>query len=183
MNSLIKTVSVIVALSCSAAFADNDVKGNTALGDSGDFNNQQDSTYTNGDSVGGDQNTNYVTNQNTTTNTSSVQNGYGGPSNGYVTSTPVSPGQNTCVYGHGESISAAGIGISSGKVHIDEGCQKIRDESHRLNQLRQNVVMLNNLGLKDAAVSMACQDYSMRQSLRLSLPADVYNQLCKKFER
>ena len=171
MNSLIKTVSVMVALSCSAAFADNTINGTLGT------NTQTNNTYNN-DSA----DTVVYGTQHTSTSTTSVNNSQVTP-NGYVTSTPVTPGQNTCVYGHGESLSAAGIGISSGKVYVDEGCQKIRDEAHRLNQLRQNVTLMANIGLKDAAVSMMCQDYTMRQSLRLSLPEDVYNKLCKKFER
>ena len=189
MKALITSV-LVVALTSTAAVAQGTINGTL-----GTNTISTDTNNISGDNVAGDVNNNDIVNHNnnSTTNTSnnttnhnnstSVQNGYGGPSNGYVTSTPVSPGQNTCVYGHGEAFSAAGIGISSGKVFIDEGCQKIRDESHRLNQLRQNVTLMANIGLKDAAVSMMCQDYSMRQSLRLSLPKATYDKLCKKFER
>ena len=156
-----------------------EVTGNTALGDSGSFNNQEHGASYN--SVGGDNITGTV--EHSTTSTTHVNNTNGRAANGFVTAVPLTATNGTCLGSQGGGISAAGIGISTGKTVVDEDCNNRLNEAHKTNQLIQKTKLLESLGLQAAAISVSCQDLSIRIALKAALEPDVYNKLCKKYER
>ena len=93
----------------------------------------------------------------TTTNTT---NAYSGDTR--VTSQSYSPSmsamsQDLCIVGISGGISTFGLGVSGGTYRTDENCERIKLSK-----------VLNDLGMKVAAVSILCQDervfYAMEQS-------------------
>lgn len=93
----------------------------------------------------------------TTTNTT---NAYSGDTR--VTAPATAPGmsaysQDLCIVGYSAGVSTFGVGVSGGSYKSDENCERIKLSK-----------VLNDLGMKVAAVSILCQDprvfYAMEQS-------------------
>jgi len=97
---------------------------------------------------------------NTTSTTNNTTNAYSGDTR--VVSSATSPSmsamsQDLCVVGMSGGISTFGLGVSGGTYRTDENCERIKLSK-----------VLNDLGMKVAAVSILCQDprvfFAMEQS-------------------
>jgi hypothetical protein len=104
--------------------------------------------------------TTYETGSSSNTNTTNTTNAYSGDSR--VTSQSYAPSmsamsQDLCTVGISGGISTFGLGVSGGTYRTDENCERIKLSK-----------VLNDLGMKVAAVSILCQDervfYAMEQS-------------------
>ena len=103
---------------------------------------------------------NYSGGQTNTTTNSTNNNSYTGDTR--VTSQSSAPSmsamsQDLCVVGMSGGVSTFGLGLSGGTYRTDENCERIKLSK-----------VLNDLGMKVAAVSILCQDprvfYAMEQS-------------------
>jgi len=124
----------------------NDSGSNTTI--SGGYSQESTTTYASGSS------------SNTTSSTTNTTNAYSGDTR--VTSSATSPSmsamsQDLCVVGMSGGISTFGFGVSGGTYRTDENCERIKLSK-----------VLNDLGMKVAAVSILCQDprvfFAMEQS-------------------
>ena len=115
---------------------------------SGGYSQESTTTYESGSS------------SNTTSTTNNTTNAYSGDTR--VTSSSSAPSmsamsQDLCVVGMSGGISTFGVGVSGGTYRTDENCERIKLSK-----------VLNDLGLKVAAVSILCQDprvfFAMEQS-------------------
>jgi len=115
---------------------------------SGGYSQESTTTYENGSS------------SNTTSTTNNTTNAYSGDTR--VTSSASSPSmsamsQDLCVVGMSAGVSTFGLGVSGGTYRTDENCERIKLSK-----------VLNDLGMKVAAVSILCQDprvfFAMEQS-------------------
>ena len=97
---------------------------------------------------------------NTTSTTNNTTNAYSGDTR--VVSSATSPSmsamsQDLCVVGMSGGVSTFGFGVSGGTYRTDENCERIKLSK-----------VLNDLGMKVAAVSILCQDprvfFAMEQS-------------------
>jgi len=97
---------------------------------------------------------------NTTSTTNNTTNAYSGDTR--VTSSSSAPSmsamsQDLCVVGMSGGVSTFGVGVSAGTYRTDENCERIKLSK-----------VLNDLGMKVAAVSILCQDprvfFAMEQS-------------------
>jgi len=97
---------------------------------------------------------------NTTSTTNNTTNAYSGDTR--VVSSATSPSmsamsQDLCVVGISAGVSTFGLGVSGGTYRTDENCERIKLSK-----------VLNDLGMKVAAVSILCQDprvfFAMEQS-------------------
>ena len=125
--------------------------------------NQTNSTGSNTSISGGysaETTNNYSGGQTNTTTNSTNNNSYTGDTR--VTSQSYSPSmsamsQDLCIVGISGGVSTFGLGISGGTYRTDENCERIKLSK-----------VLNDLGMKVAAVSILCQDprvfYAMEQS-------------------
>lgn len=125
--------------------------------------NQTNSTGSNTSISGGysaETTNNYTGGQTNTTNASTTNNSYTGDTR--VTSQSSAPSmsamsQDLCVVGVSAGVSTFGLGVSGGTYRTDENCERIKLSK-----------VLNDLGMKVAAVSILCQDprvfYAMEQS-------------------
>jgi len=104
--------------------------------------------------------TTYQSGSSNTTNTTNTTNAYTGDTR--VTSQSSAPSmsamsQDLCVVGVSAGVSTFGLGLSGGTYRTDENCERIKLSK-----------VLNDLGMKVAAVSILCQDprvfYAMEQS-------------------
>ena len=115
---------------------------------SGGYSQESTTTYESGSS------------SNTTSTTNNTTNAYSGDTR--VTSSASAPSmsamsQDLCVVGISGGISTFGVGVSGGTYMTDENCERIKLSK-----------VLNDLGMKVAAVSILCQDprvfFAMEQS-------------------
>jgi len=115
---------------------------------SGGYSQESSTTYQSGSS------------SNTTSTTNNTTNAYSGDTR--VTSSATSPSmsamsQDLCVVGISAGVSTFGLGVSGGTYRTDENCERIKLSK-----------VLNDLGMKVAAVSILCQDprvfFAMEQS-------------------
>mgnify|MGYP001376330116 CR=1 FL=1 len=115
---------------------------------SGGYSQESTTTYESGSS------------SNTTSTTNNTTNAYSGDTR--VTSSSSAPSmsamsQDLCVVGMSGGISTFGVGVSGGTYRTDENCERIKLSK-----------VLNDLGMKVAAVSILCQDprvfFAMEQS-------------------
>ena len=104
--------------------------------------------------------TTYQSGSSSNTTTTNTTNAYSGDTR--VTSQSYSPSmsamsQDLCIVGISGGISTFGLGVSGGTYRTDENCERIKLSK-----------VLNDLGMKVAAVSILCQDervfYAMEQS-------------------
>jgi len=122
----------------------------------------------------------YSGGQTNTTNTTNTTNAYSGDTR--VTSSSMAPSmsamsQDLCIVGISGGISTFGLGVSAGTYRTDENCERIKLSK-----------VLNDLGMKVAAVSILCQDprvfFAMEQSgtpcpFEGKIGADATNQWSK----
>ena len=115
---------------------------------SGGYSQESTTTYQSGSS------------SNTTSTTNNTTNAYSGDTR--VTSSSSAPSmsamsQDLCVVGMSGGVSTFGVGVSAGTYRTDENCERIKLSK-----------VLNDLGMKVAAVSILCQDprvfFAMEQS-------------------
>ena len=115
---------------------------------SGGYSQESTTTYESGSS------------SNTTSTTNNTTNAYSGDTR--VTSSASAPSmsamsQDLCVVGMSGGVSTFGVGVSAGTYRTDENCERIKLSK-----------VLNDLGMKVAAVSILCQDprvfFAMEQS-------------------
>ena len=115
---------------------------------SGGYSQESTTTYESGSS------------SNTTSSTTNTTNSYTGDTR--VTSSASAPSmsamsQDLCVVGISGGVSTFGVGLSAGTYMTDENCERIKLSK-----------VLNDLGMKVAAVSILCQDprvfFAMEQS-------------------
>ena len=131
-----------LSLSASSQTTQNNTSGsNTSI--AGGYTSSSSSTYESGSSV------------NTTTN--STNNAYSGDTR--VASMATAPSmsaysQDLCVVGYSGGVSTFGVGISGGSYTRDENCERIKLSK-----------VLNDLGMKVAAVSILCQDARVFESM------------------
>mgnify|MGYP007019970709 FL=1 len=134
-----------LSLSASSQTTQNNTSGsNTSI--AGGYTSSSSSTYESGSSV------------NTTTN--STNNAYSGDTR--VASMATAPSmsaysQDLCVVGYSGGVSTFGVGISGGSYTRDENCERIKLSK-----------VLNDLGMKVAAVSILCQDPRVFHSMENS---------------
>ena len=104
--------------------------------------------------------TTYQSGSSSTTSTTNTTNAYSGDTR--VTSQSSAPSmsamsQDLCVVGMSGGVSTFGLGVSAGTYRTDENCERIKLSK-----------VLNDLGMKVAAVSILCQDprvfFAMEQS-------------------
>lgn len=149
-NIILTTIVLILCLLTNASSqttTQNNTSGsNTSI--SGGYSSTTSSTYQSGSS------------SNSTTTTNSTTNAYSGDTR--VTAPASSPSmsaysQDLCVVGYSGGVSTFGIGVSGGSYTTDQNCERIKLSK-----------VLNDLGMKVAAVSILCQDarvfYAMEQS-------------------
>ena len=94
--------------------------------------------------------TTYQSGSSSTTSTTNTTNAYSGDSRVVQSSSAPSMSamsQDLCVVGISGGVSKFGIGISAGTYRTDENCERIKLSK-----------VLNDLGMKVAAVSILCQD-------------------------
>ena len=125
--------------------------------------NQTNSTGSNTSISGGysaETTNNYSGGQTNTTTNSTNNNSYTGDQRVVNSSTAPSMSamsQDLCIVGISGGVSTFGLGISGGTYRTDENCERIKLSK-----------VLNDLGMKVAAVSILCQDprvfYAMEQS-------------------
>ena len=94
--------------------------------------------------------TTYQSGSSSTTSTTNTTNAYSGDTR--VTSQSSAPSmsamsQDLCVVGMSGGVSTFGLGVSAGTYRTDENCERIKLSK-----------VLNDLGMKVAAVSILCQD-------------------------
>jgi hypothetical protein len=131
----------------SQAQTQNNTSGsNTAI--TGGYTSNSTSTYQSGSS------------SNTTTTNSTTTNAYSGDTR--VTASATAPSmsaysQDLCLVGYSAGVSTFGVGVTGGSYKSDENCERIKLSK-----------VLNDLGMKVAAVSILCQDprvfFAMEQS-------------------
>ena len=119
---------------------------NTAI--TGGYTSSSSNTYQSGSS------------SNTNSTTSNTTNAYSGDTR--VTSSATAPSmsaysQDLCLVGYSAGVSTFGLGVTGGSYSRDENCERIKLSK-----------VLNDLGMKVAAVSILCQDprvfFAMEQS-------------------
>jgi hypothetical protein len=131
----------------SLAQTQNNASGsNTAI--TGGYTSNSTSTFQSGSS------------SNTTSTTSNTTNAYSGDTR--VTSPATAPSmsaysQDLCLVGYSAGVSTFGVGVTGGSYSSDLNCERIKLSK-----------VLNDLGMKVAAVSILCQDprvfFAMEQS-------------------
>ena len=106
-----------------------------------------------------------------------------------MTSIPIIASAGTCLGSSGTNISAAGIGIGSSSTVIDDACNERQQQQLEANIQAQEAVtsansvrLLNELGLGPAALSLMCQDPSIRLALKAGLEPVLYNKVCAQYE-
>ena len=149
-NIILTTIVFILCLisnvSSQTTTQNNTSGSNTSI--TGGYTSSTTSTYQSGSS------------SNSTTTTNSTTNAYSGDTRVAATATAPSMSaysQDLCVVGYSGGVSTFGIGVSGGSYTTDQNCERIKLSK-----------VLNDLGMKVAAVSILCQDarvfYAMEQS-------------------
>ena len=122
----------------------NQSGSNTTI--SGGYSQESTTTYQSGSSS-----------NTTTTNTTNAYSGDTRVANSASAPSMSAMSQDLCVVGISGGISTVGIGLSGGTYYTDENCERIKLSK-----------VLNDLGMKVAAVSILCQDprvfFAMEQS-------------------
>jgi len=133
----------MLLLLTSAAFAGstqtNTSGSNTAI--EGGYTSSATTTYQSGSS------SNSTTTNNSTSNTRSAPPSAGAPSYNSMT-------QDVCAVGVSVGVQTFGIGISGGKHAIDKNCERLKLAR-----------ILNDFGMKVAAVAILCQDERVFESM------------------
>ena len=146
MKNPITLIALLVLLSgCMTAVAlagstqTNTSGSNTAI--EGGYTSSATTTYQSGSS------SNSTTTNNSTSNTRSAPPSAGAPSFNSMT-------QDVCAVGVSMGIQTFGIGISGGKHAIDKNCERLKLAR-----------ILNDFGMKVAAVAILCQDERVFESM------------------
>ena len=133
----------MLLLLTSAAFAGstqtNTSGSNTAI--EGGYTSSATTTYQSGSS------SNSTTTNNSTSNTRSAPPSAGAPSYNSMT-------QDVCAVGVSVGVQTFGIGVSGGKHAIDKNCERLKLAR-----------ILNDFGMKVAAVAILCQDERVFESM------------------
>lgn len=136
----------VISTSALAQTQTNTSGSNTAI--TGGYTSNSTSTYQSGSS------------SNTNSTTSNTTNAYSGDTR--VTAPANAPSmsaysQDLCLVGFSAGVSTFGVGVTGGSYKTDENCERIKLSK-----------VLNDLGMKVAAVSILCQDprvfFAMEQS-------------------
>jgi len=145
-NSLILITLLLLLSGCMAATValagstqTNTSGSNTAI--EGGYTSSAATTYESGSS------SNSTTTNNSTSNTKSAPPSASAPSYNSMT-------QDVCAVGVSMGIQTFGIGISGGKHAIDENCERLKLAR-----------ILNDFGMKVAAVAILCQDERVFESM------------------
>jgi hypothetical protein len=149
-NIILTIIVLILSFSIDASSqttTQNNTSGsNTSI--TGGYSSSTTSTYESGSA------------SNSTTTNNSTTNAYSGDTRVAATSTAPSMSaysQDLCVVGYSGGVSTFGLGVSGGSYTTDQNCERIKLSK-----------VLNDLGMKVAAVSILCQDarvfYAMEQS-------------------
>jgi len=145
-NSLILITLLLLLSGCMAATValagstqTNTSGSNTAI--EGGYTSSAATTYQSGSS------SNSTTTNNSTSNTKSAPPSASAPSYNSMT-------QDVCAVGVSMGIQTFGIGISGGKHAIDENCERLKLAR-----------ILNDFGMKVAAVAILCQDERVFESM------------------
>ena len=146
MNRLIIFLLFFVMLGVSPTWADSTNSGATT-------NTQSNTSGSNTTISGGysqESTTTYQSGSSSTTSTTNTTNAYTGDQR--VVNSASAPSmsamsQDLCVVGVSVGVSKFGIGVSGGSYRTDENCERIKLSK-----------VLNDLGMKVAAVSILCQD-------------------------
>jgi hypothetical protein len=149
-NIILTIIVLILSFSIDASSqttTQNNTSGsNTSI--TGGYSSTTTSTYESGSA------------SNSTTTNNSTTNAYSGDTRVAATSTAPSMSaysQDLCVVGYSGGVSTFGLGVSGGSYTTDQNCERIKLSK-----------VLNDLGMKVAAVSILCQDarvfYAMEQS-------------------
>ena len=146
MNRLITILLFFVMLGLTPTWADTTNSGATT-------NTQTNASGSNTTISGGysqESTTTYQSGSSSTTSTTNTTNAYSGDTR--VTSQSSAPSmsamsQDLCVVGMSGGVSTFGLGVSAGTYRTDENCERIKLSK-----------VLNDLGMKVAAVSILCQD-------------------------
>lgn len=156
MKRLIVFLLFFVMLGATPIWADTTNSGATT-------NSQTNTSGSNTTISGGysqESTTTYQSGSSSTNSTTNTTNAYSGDTR--VTSQSSAPSmsamsQDLCVVGLSGGVSTFGLGVSAGTFRTDENCERIKLSK-----------VLNDLGMKVAAVSILCQDervfYAMEQS-------------------
>ena len=130
---------------------------NTAI--EGGYTSSAATTYESGSS------SNSTTTNNSTSNTKSAPPSAGAPSYNSMT-------QDVCAVGVSMGIQTFGIGISGGKHAIDENCERLKLAR-----------ILNDFGMKVAAVAILCQDERVFESMiQAGTPCPIDGKIGKEAE-
>ena len=156
MNRLIVFLLFFIMVGATPIWADVTNSGTTT---NSQTNTSGSNTTISGGSSAETTNT-YQSGSSNNTTTNSTTNSYTGDTR--VTSQSSAPSmsamsQDLCVVGLSGGVSTFGLGVSAGTFRTDENCERIKLSK-----------VLNDLGMKVAAVSILCQDervfYAMEQS-------------------
>ena len=79
-------------------------------------------------------------------------------------------GQDLCMGSWTAGVSAMGMGLSGGSTLSDNNCERLR-----------NAKLMNDMGLKDVAMSLMCEDEGVRMAMKIARPA-AYNRFCAKWD-
>jgi hypothetical protein len=146
LTTIVFILCLISNVSSQTTTQNNTSGSNTSI--TGGYTSSTTSTYQSGSS------------SNSTTTTNSTTNAYSGDTRVAATATAPSMSaysQDLCVVGYSGGVSTFGIGVSGGSYTTDQNCERIKLSK-----------VLNDLGMKVAAVSILCQDarvfYAMEQS-------------------
>ena len=141
-----------------AVLSANTTIGTNTVGQSA-FNNETDS---------GDNNSN---NNSTATSTNNPYGKFLGMAGSATTSNlTTSYGQDLCMGSWTAGVSAMGMGLSGGSTLSDNNCERLR-----------NAKLMNDMGLKDVAMSLMCEDEGVRMAMKIARPA-AYNRFCAKWD-
>ena len=150
----------------------------------GSNSNVSNSTILGGGTFTDTSTVNSTSNSNNSSTSTSIAN-----QNGYVTSIPIIASAGTCLGSQGGTLSAAGIGIGTSSTIIDHACNDRQQQQLDANIQAQEAVtransvrLLSELGLQPAALSLLCQDPSIRVALKAGLEPAVYGKVCAIYE-
>ena len=178
MKHFIKIAMVLLTVISFNSYAEDSCSSegsrshNTTLG-----NYQGDNSTGNGgfNDETGSGNVDYRSNSgNSSTNNTKVESStsgmYGMAGSATTTNLTTSYGQDLCMGSWTAGVSAMGMGISGGSTISDGNCERLR-----------NVKLLNDLGLRDVALSTLCENPAVRAGMKKARPA-AYNKLCKMWD-
>ncbi len=139
---------ILIVLFCLLAFMKPAYPGSTQTNTSGSntaieggYTSSASTTYQSGSS------SNSTTTNNSTSNTKSAPPSAGAPSYNSMT-------QDVCAVGGSLGIQTFGLGVSGGKHFIDKNCERLKLAR-----------ILNDFGMKVAAVAILCQDERVFESM------------------